>query len=56
MTSVIVEAEENIHYKHEDFMDSGLCGRDIEKKHLIKSALHIGESLNVAGILIFTKS
>ena len=56
MTAVIKEAEANMTYEHKDFSDEWLGDRDIEKKHLIKNALVMSESLGVRAVLIFTKS
>lgn len=56
MTAVIQEAEANMSYEHHDFSDEGLSKRDIEKKHLIKNALSLSETLDVRAVLIFTKS
>lgn len=56
MTAVIKEAEANMSYEHRDFSDAGLCDRDVEKKHLIRSALVMSETLDVRAVLIFTKS
>lgn len=56
MSSVIHEAEVQIRYSHDDFSNEGLCDRDYEKKMLIRSALEVGESLDIRAIVIFTKS
>lgn len=56
MRDVIGEAEGNIRCENVDFSDEGLSGRDIEKKHLIKSAFQVSASLGITSILIFTKS
>lgn len=56
MTAVINEAEANMVYEHRDFSETGLSDRDIEKKHLIKNALMVSESLDVRAVFIFTKS
>ncbi len=56
MSSTIKEAEHNILPSHEDFSNSGLTNRDIEKKSLIKGAIYSGEELGVQALFIFTKS
>ncbi|MDD2487089.1 MAG: pyruvate kinase [Candidatus Gracilibacteria bacterium] len=56
MKNVIVEAEKQIIYKHNDFLNNGLSQRNIEKKLLIKSALFMADELNVDAILIFTRT
>ncbi len=56
MTSVIKEAEKQIFYKHIDFINYWLSDRDIEKKHLIKSAIFMSDEMSVDAILVFTKS
>lgn len=56
MRDVIAEAEGNIRCENVDFSDEGLRTRDIEKKHLIKSAFQVSASLGITSILIFTKS
>ncbi|EKD29703.1 MAG: hypothetical protein ACD_78C00313G0003 [uncultured bacterium (gcode 4)] len=56
MRDVIEEAEGGIRCENVDFSDEGLSDRDIEKKHLIKSAFQVSASLGITSILIFTKS
>ncbi|MDP2104304.1 MAG: pyruvate kinase, partial [Candidatus Gracilibacteria bacterium] len=56
MRDVIEEAEGGIRCENVDFSDEGLSDRDIEKKHLIKSAFQVSASLGINSILIFTKS
>lgn len=56
MSNVIIEAEKQINYKHHDFANNWLKQRDIEKKHLIKSALFMADDLDVDAILIFTRT
>jgi len=41
MTKIIKEAEKNIKHKHEDYIDTSLSKRDLEKKLLIRSAVFI---------------
>lgn len=56
MQKVILEAESECRENHQEFDESGLTPRDIEKKYIIKSALMIAESLNIDHIILFTKS
>ena len=56
MKNVIVEAEKQMTYKHQDFKNDWLNDRDIEKKQLIRSALFMADEMNVDAILIFTKT
>ena len=56
MTRTIQEAEKNLFLEERDFSSRGLTRRDIEKKALIKAAIHSGEELWVQAIFIFTKS
>jgi len=56
MTSTIREAEANIDLEERDFSTQWLTSRDLEKKSLIKSAIHAWAELWVDAIFIFTKS
>jgi pyruvate kinase len=56
MHSVILEAEGELEHKHHEYASVGLTERDIEKKYLIRSALHIAEELDIKTVLVFTKS
>lgn len=56
MRSVILEAEWELEHKHHEYASDGLTERDIEKKYLIRSALHIAEELGIHTVLVFTKS
>ncbi|MBP9812295.1 pyruvate kinase [Candidatus Gracilibacteria bacterium] len=56
MRSVILEAEGELEHKHHEYTSEGLTERDIEKKYLIRSALHIAEELGIKTVLVFTKS
>lgn len=56
MSATIKEAEANLVLEQRDFSNTGLTERDIEKKSLIKSAIHAGEELKVQAVFIFTKS
>ena len=56
MRNVILEAEGELEHKHHEYTSVGLTERDIEKKFLIRSALHIAEELGITTIMIFTKS
>lgn len=56
MRSVILEAEGELEHKHHEYASDGLTERDIEKKYLIRSALHIAEELHIKTVLVFTKS
>lgn len=56
MSATVLEAENNISARHEDFLADGLTQRDIEKKSLIKSAIYSAEELEVEALFIFTKS
>ncbi|GAB0174975.1 MAG: pyruvate kinase [Candidatus Altimarinota bacterium] len=56
MRSVILEAEGELEHKHHEYVSDGLTERDIEKKYLIRSALHIAEELHLKTVLVFTKS
>ena len=42
--------------EHDDYSESGLTRRSIEKKTLIKNALYAAEDLGCEAILVFTKS
>ncbi len=56
MTSVIIEAEGELEHKHHEYSNDWLNTRDIEKKLLIRWALNIAEELDIANIILFTKS
>ncbi len=56
MRNVILEAEGELEHKHHEYTSFGLTERDIEKKFLIRSALHIAEELGITTIMIFSKS
>jgi len=56
MAETIREAEGNKNFSHDDFSNTGLNSRDIEKKALIRSAIYSGEELGVQALFIFTKS
>ncbi len=56
MKNIALEAEETLEYKHDDYESIGLTQRDFEKKRLIKSAVHIADSLGAKGIVTFTKT
>jgi pyruvate kinase len=56
MRSVILEAEGELEHKHHEYVSIGLTERDVEKKYLIRSALHIAEELSIKTVLVFTKS
>ena len=56
MRSVILEAEGELEHKHHEYASDGLTDRDIEKKYLIRSALHIAEQLDIQTVLVFSKS
>jgi pyruvate kinase len=56
MSKVIQEAEESLEHKHHEYSNTWLTTRDIEKKMLIRSALHIADDLGIEHILLFTRS
>ena len=56
MANTIREAEHNIVLQQRDFSNTWLTSRDLEKKSLIKSAIHAGEELSVQALFIFTKT
>lgn len=56
MTGVIQSAEKHITSEYTDFSNDHLSERDIEKKYLIRSALHLSDELSAAGVFVFTKS
>jgi pyruvate kinase len=56
MKKIILQAESSIEYLHEDFEHKNFTESDLDKKHLIKSAVHIAEQHNVAAIVLFTKT
>lgn len=56
MTKVIQEAEWEINHNHHEYNNDGLTERDLEKKYLLRSALHVAENLGIKKVLIFTQS
>lgn len=56
MKKIALQAEGTLEYKHEDYNSIDLTQRDLEKKRLIRSAVHIAESLGAKGIVTFTKT
>ena len=56
MTSLIQEAEKNVEYLHESYVNKNLCQRDLEKKLLIKSWIFIWEELEAKALIILTKT
>jgi len=56
MTSLIQEAEKNVEYLHESYINKNLCQRDLEKKLLIKSWIFIWEELKSTALIILTKT
>ncbi len=56
MANTVREAEQNIALQQRDFSNTWLTSRDLEKKSLIKSAIHAGEELWVQALFIFTKT
>lgn len=56
MRKIALQAEEVIDYKHEEFESENFTESDMDKKRLIKSAIHIAEQDNFKGIITFTKS
>lgn len=56
MKKIALEAEGVIDYKHEEYESVGISQRDREKKMLIRSAVHIADSLGAKAIVVFTKT
>lgn len=56
MSKVIIETEKSIKNSHNDYSNSWLNSRDIEKKVLIKHAISVAEELNAKSIIILTKT
>lgn len=56
MKKIALEAEETLEYKHEEYESQDITQRDREKKRLIKSAVHIADTLEAKGIVTFTKT
>lgn len=52
----LIGAEGELEHKHHEYSNDGLNTRDIEKKYLIRSALHIAEELGITDIILFTKT
>jgi pyruvate kinase len=56
MKRIILQAEDSIEYKHEEFENGSFTQRDIEKKYLIRSAIEIAERNQIGSIVIFTRT
>jgi len=56
MKRIILQAEDVIDYKHEEFENGDFTQRDIEKKYLIRSAIEIAERNGIHSIVLFTRT
>lgn len=55
MKNIIMQAEESIEYKYEEFHNDFYTPSDLEKKALIRSAIDVANNLGIKSIILFTK-
>lgn len=56
MKKVVMRAESVLEYKHDDFDNTGLTQRELDRKFLVKSAIEMAEKNNIDSIVLFTRT